>query len=310
MGNAVIIKPTSGVALTLIRYTEWLIEAGVPGNVVQVVTGAGATIGGYLVDTNKINCVSFTGSTEVGIALSQCSARYMHRILMELGGNDPFIVFDDANIEAAVEDSMLRLITAGQTCCTAKRFIVHNKVRERFTMLLIERLKKVKIGDPQLEDTELSCCVSEKAAKDVESQVNETISQGAELLFGGKCNGAFYEPTVLGSVTKDMDVAKDMEIFGPVFPIIGFDTEDEAVAVAIQTRYGLNAGVMSGDMIRGLRVASKIQAGTVVANGSGHWRNTGAPFGGYKMSGIGREGIRYTLEEMSQLKTIAIKGIN
>ena len=309
MGNAVIIKPSSDAALTLIRCTELLLEAGVPGNVAQIVTGPGASIGDYLVDTDQIDCINFTGSTEAGVSLTQRSAKYLHRVLMELGGNDPVVIFDDANIEAAVEDAMSRVSNTGQTCCATKRFIVHNAIREKFTQALIERLKKVKVGDPQLDETEMGCCVSEKAAREIEAQVNETVAQGAALLYGGTRDGAFYAPTVLGSVTKDMDVAKDMEIFGPVYPIIGFDTEEDAIAIANQTIYGLNGGVMSGDMIRGLRVASKIQAGTVVSNGMSQWRSDSAPFGGYKMSGIGREGLNFTLEEMSQLKTIVIKGV-
>ncbi len=309
MGNAVIIKPPSDVALTLIRFTELMHEAGIPGNVVQIITGPGNTVGDYLVDTDKVNAISFTGSTQVGSSIIERGAKYLHRNTMELGGNDPCVIFEDADMDLVMNEVMCRVQNAGQTCCASKRFIVQNTLKERFTECLIERLKQVKVGDPQLEETDMGPLVNERAAIGVEEQVNKTVGQGAKLLLGGKRCGAFYEPTVLGGVTKDMDIAKDMEVFGPVFPVIGFDTEEEAIAIANQTSYGLNGSVITADLKRSIRVASRIEAGTVVTNGASLWRRDIAPFGGYKMSGVGREGGRIALEEMSQMKTLVIKGV-
>lgn len=309
MGNAVIIKPPQDVTLSLILYTKLLLEAGIPAEAVQVVTGRGSSVGTNLVKTDKINAVSFTGSTEVGIEIYRNCAAYMHRMIMELGGNDPFVIFDDADLDMAVEECWMRLRNSGQTCCASKRYIVHNSVRQAFCDKLIAWLGKFPMGDPMKRETMIGTVINERAAKEIIRQIEHTVEQGARIVLGGGRNGAFVEPTVLMDVTPDMDVAKDMEIFGPVFPIIGFDTEDEAVEIANQTVYGLNAGCMSGDMIRSLRMARKLQAGTVVANGCSTWRGPEIPFGGYKMSGLLREGGRYSLLTMSEEKTVAIRRV-
>ena len=307
MGNSVVIKPPTDVTLSLIRYTELLIEAGVPGDVAQIVTGHGADVGDMVVRSEKADAISFTGSTEVGIEICRNSAPYLHRMIMELGGNDPFIIFGDADLGHAVQECWMRLRNCGQTCCASKRYIVHNSVKDAFAGKLVQWLTGFKTGDPADPATDVGTLINERAAKEVEEQIAHTVRQGAKLLYGGERKGAFLTPAVLVDVTPDMDVAKDMEIFGPVFPIIGFDTEEEALALANQTSYGLNAGCMSGDMIRALRVASKLQAGTVVLNGCSTWRGLEIPFGGYKMSGLGREGGRYSLLTMSQEKTVAIR---
>jgi len=309
MGNSVVIKPPSDVTLTLVRYTELMLEAGIPADVAQIITGRGSEIGELLVDNDDVSVISFTGSTEVGTRIVAKSAPHAHRVIMEMGGNDPFVIFEDADLKLAVEDCWMRVRNAGQTCCAAKRYIVHNLVKDRFAQMLVEWLGQFKMGDPTRPDTDIGTVINEKAARLVERQVNETLAAGAKLLCGGKRSGAFYEPTVLTDVTRDMPVAKDMEIFGPVFPIIGFDDEEEAVEIANQTCFGLNAGCLSADLTRSLRVASKLQAGTVVANGVGTWRAPEIPFGGYKMSGISREGGFYSLETFSQEKTIAIRRI-
>jgi succinate-semialdehyde dehydrogenase/glutarate-semialdehyde dehydrogenase len=308
-GNAVIIKAPSDAALSILRYTEILVTAGIPDGVVQVLSGPGQTVVDWLIDTDKINAVSFTGSTEVGIGLVTKSAKYLHKTFMELGGNDPCVIFEDANLDYAVGEAMTRILNAGQICCGTKRFLVHNTIKAQFVKKLTDAVSRVTVGNPLDPKVNMGPCVSESAAKKVAAQVGKTIEQGAKLAFGGKREGAFYTPTILDAVTKDMDIAKDMEIFGPVFPIIGFDSEAEAVAIANQTCYGLNAGVITGDLARGISVAAKLQAGTVVANGASLWRRDTAPFGGYKMSGMGREGIQDLIKEFTQRKTLVIKGV-
>lgn len=308
MGNVVIVKPSIDNPLHTIRLVELLRESGAPDGVCQVVTGKGSVIGPNLLHTRKIDAISFTGSTEVGQQLVRDSAEYLHRVFMELGGNDAMIVFDDVDIDYAVEQAIQgRAANAGQVCCSTKRFIVHNRIREQFTKKLCERLSQFKMGDPMDPATTMPCLINEQAAIEVEKQIAHTVSQGATLAMGGKrVNRTFIEPTVLSNVTAEMDIAVDMEVFGPVFPIIGFDTAEQAVAIANATRYGLNGGVVTNDPYKAFAVARKMQCGIVNLNGTGNYRTIDTAFGGYKMSGLGREGVSHTLEEMSQVKTYAI----
>lgn len=308
-GNAIIMKPPSDVALTVTRSMELLLEAGVPGNAAQIVTGSGAEIGKYLIETPLVDCVSLTGSTEVGKELCRMSAPYMHRTIMELGGNDPVVVFDDADMKYAVSQTFLRVVNSGQMCIAPKRWIVQNSIKEEFAAKTKALYESMKVGDPMDRNMMVGTLISEAAAKKVEAQVNKTVEQGAKVLVGGVRKGAYYMPTVLDNVTKDMDVAKDMEIFGPVLPIIGFDTEDEAVEICNQSTYGLSAGVITQDYRKGLRMAFRIQSGGVQVNGESAYRNTNVPFGGMKMSGLGREGTKECIEHFTELKSIILKDI-
>ena len=310
-GNSIIVKPSSDNPLSIIRLVEMLIEAGVPECAVQVVTGVGSVLGKWLISSPKINAVSLTGSTKAGIDVAKESAPHLHRFFLELGGNDAFVVYSDADIDLAVEEALVaRTLNAGQTCCAAKRFIVEKPVVEEFTTKLIERLKKIKIGNPLDPETEMGCLISEKAAIQVEEQVLHTVKQGANCIYGGKrLEKAFFQPTVLTNVIPSMDAAQDMEIFGPVFPVIAFETLDEAVEIVNQSMYGLMGGVMSRDMNKAMKTAARMESGGIVINGAGNYRPLEIPFGGYKKSGLGREGISYTLEEMTQIKTIIMKKI-
>jgi acyl-CoA reductase-like NAD-dependent aldehyde dehydrogenase len=310
-GNSIIVKPSSDNPLAIIRLVELLIEAGVPESAVQIVTGRGAVLGKWLISSPKINAVSLTGSTDAGIEVAKESAPHLHRFYLELGGNDALIVYSDADIDLAVEEAVFaRTLNAGQTCCAAKRFIVEKPAVEEFTAKLIERLKNIKIGNPLDPETEMGCLISEKAAVKVEEQVIRTVEQGAKCIYGGKrLEKAFFQPTVLADVTAAMDVAQNMEIFGPVFPVIAFDTMEEALEIVNQSMYGLMGGVMSRDMNKAMKTAAGMESGGIVINGAGNYRSLEIPFGGYKKSGIGREGISYTLEEMTQVKTIIMKKV-
>lgn len=308
-GNAIIMKPPTDVALTVIRSMELLVEAGVPGNAAQIISGRGAVIGDYLIETPLIDCVSLTGSTEVGIEITKKSAPYMHRVVMELGGNDPVIVFDDANLDYAVSQTFLRVVNTGQMCIAPKRWIVQNTIKEEFTKKVVALYETMKVGDPMDRTMQVGTVINEKAAIEIEEQVNKTVGQGAKVLIGGKRDGAYYYPTVLGNVTKDMDIAKDMEIFGPVLPIIGFDTEEEAIEIANNSCYGLSAGVITEDYKKGIRVAYQVESGGVQVNGESAYRNTNVPFGGMKLSGMGREGTRECIEHFTELKSIILKDI-
>lgn len=308
VGNAVIIKAPSDVALTVLRYAEILNEAGFPRGAVQALSGSGADMGEWLVATDKIDAVSFTGSTNVGSKLVEYSAPYFHHMLLEMGGNDPLIITEDADLDAAVAQSMCRMANAGQICCITKRFIVHNAIKDRYIQALAEAVGSIKVGDPADESSMMGCLVSERAAKEVISQVEETVAAGARLVCGGTREGAYVSPTVL-DCTREMPIASDLEVFGPVWAVVGFDSDEEAIEIANQSVYGLNGGVIAGTLERGISIASRIESGTVVCNGEGSFRNPKHAFGGYKRSGVGREGIADLMREFTQRKTLVVRGI-
>ena len=202
-----------------------------------------------------------------------------------------------------------RMYNTGQVCCASKRFLIHRSLVDEFTKKAIDRISAIKKGDPSKDDTEIGCLISEKAAIKVEEQVNKTVEQGGKILLGGKRNGAFYEPTVIGDVPKTADVAKDMEIFGPVVPVIAFDTEEEAVEIANASKFGLCGCVFTKDMKTAARVANALECGGSVINGASFFRSFEMPFGGYKASGIGTEGVFSTFNEMTHTKSIVLKNI-
>ena len=308
-GNSVVLMPSGKTPRSAVVLVELLHEAGAPVNAVSCVTGRGSVIGAAAAGDSRVAAVSFTGSTEVGISLAGTCAKALRPVSLELGGNDPLIIFDDCDFELALSEAVNgRVGNAGQTCCASKRFIVQRGIYRRFVSELAERLSKLKVGDPLDPTVELSPCVRESSARDVEEQINHTIRQGGRLVCGGKRNGAFVEPTVI-EAAKDTDIARDMEVFGPVWPVIPFDTEEEALEIANQTMYGLSSGVITSDMKTAMRVANNVQAGACIINGSGNYRLAHQPFGGYKYSGVGREGAVCTLEEMTQQKMISLKGI-
>jgi len=310
MGNAVIIKPSSYTPLAASIVTNLLIEAGVTPNAVQYITGSGAKIGDWLTTSPLVRAISLTGGTSAAVHIIEKSAPNIPRLFFELGGNDPLIIFGDADIELAVSESIGgRITNAGQICCCSKRFIVHNSVKEAFTEKLVRVLESIAPKNAADPDAVMGPVVSEAAAIEIINQVEKTVAQGAKCVLGGTREGAYVAPTVLTGVTSAMDIANAMEIFGPVFPIIGFDTFEEAIEIANGTPYGLQGGVITADMKTAMKAATQMQCGAVVINGSGNYRSAHQPFGGYKLSGLGREGILTTLDEMSQAKTISFKGI-
>ncbi len=311
MGNAVVIKPATDTPLANIRMAELLLEAGVAPEAVQLVTGSGARIGKWLCESPKIDCISLTGSTAVGIETARNAAAHLHEVGLELGGNDPLIIFDDCDLDQAVAEAVGgRFANSGQTCCASKRFIVQNSIKEAFTEKLVQAVSQLVVGDPFDEKTSYGPMVNPRALQDVMAQIKLTVEQGAKLLCGGEVvnNGVSVAPTVLGDVTREMSIANEMEIFGPVWPVIGFDTEEEAVELANHTPYGLSSGIITKDIFRALRMARQIDAGGVVLNGAGLYRTPEQPFGGYKSTGIGQEGGAHTLLSMSLNKTLILKG--
>ena len=310
MGNAVILKPASVNPLTLTRYVELLVEAGVPAGIISVVHGSGSVVGKTLTSSKKVDMVSLTGSTAAGIDAAKNCAEHCAHSSLELGGNDAFILCADGDMDLAIEETVWgRLYNTGQVCCASKRFLIENSVKDEYIKRMVEKINSLKVGNPQDMGTDIGCLVSEEAAIEVERQVNETIAAGAKLVIGGKRNGAFYEPTILDNVTPDMAVAKDMEIFGPVISVIGFDDLEEAVKIANSSSYGLSGSIITKDISKAIKVSEKMECGGFVINGASFFRSFEQPFGGWKYSGIGNEGIMTTLKEMSRMKTVILKNV-
>lgn len=310
-GNAVVIKPPSDCPLAVIQLVDCLHEAGVPAKAAQVVTGRGSVIGDALVGNPGIAAVTMTGSTETGTHIAEVAAKNLTRCFFELGGNDAFVIMDDADIDLTIGQALeSRVNNAGQVCCASKRYIVHESRVQEFTDKLVLALRQLRIGDPLDRSMDVGSMISEKARDEVLAQIRHTVEQGAALVYGGQPIGrSCMTPAVLTGVTGDMDVAKDMEIFGAVFPILSFRTLDEAIALVNQSSYGLNSAVFSKDMAKAISFAGHIQAGSAIINGGGNYRTAAMPFGGYKKSGIGREGSSRTLEEFTQEKSYVLKAV-
>ena len=309
MGNAAIVLPSSDNPLTLMRLTEILVEAGVPDGAIQCLTAPGAVKDAAVSDP-RVHLVTLTGSTEVGIGTAKIAAENLTHTALELGGNDAFIVLDDGDVDLAVDELIwARMYNTGQVCCASKRFLIHNSLKDEFAEKAVAKIKELNYGDPAKDETQIACLISEKAAIKVEKEVALTVEQGGRIILGGKRDGAFYEPTVIVDVPKTADVAKDMEIFGPVVPIIGFDTDEEAIEIANSSVFGLSSCVFSKDQKRAFKVARAMEAGGAVINGASFFRSFEMPFGGWKHSGIGTEGVMSTFDEMTRVKTIVLKNI-
>lgn len=310
-GNAIVVKAPEQNPMAVLRCHELLVEAGVPAEVVQILTGPGETTGAALVSDPRVASINFTGSSETGVSIAKAAAGNLTGYQFELGGNDALIICADADLDLAVSESADKSRNSGQACSAAKRFIVHNSIKEAFVQRLIdERLKPLVLGDPMEESTTMGPLISDAAAKGVEDQVSTTVDAGATVVLGGNRSGAFYEPTVLTDVTPDMDIAQDMEVFGPVWPVIGFDTVDEAIDIANGSHYGLGGGVITRDMRTAFKVVRGLKTGHVAVNGSGGFRAAELPFGGgQKMSGNSRESLSAVMSEVTQRKSVILRYI-
>ncbi len=307
-GNTIVVKAPSYDPMTLLVLHEMLHEAGLPAGVAQCLTGRGSVVGDLMVDDPRIACVNFTGSTEAGLSIAATAAKHLTEYKFELGGNDPFIVFEDADMDLVIKEAEDQARNNRQCCTGSKRFIVHNSLKDEFVKRLSAELDKLVIGDPMDPKVNMGPMIGERAAKTVEQQVNLTVSQGAKIARGGKRNGAFYDPTILVDVTPEMDIAGDMEVFGPVWPVIGFDTFQEAIDIANHSQYGLGGGVFSKNIYTCIQAAKKLKTGHIAINGSGNFRAAELPFGGgKKMSGNSRESLSKVMDEVTQLKSIVFR---
>ena len=310
MGNSIIVKPSNYNPLTLIEYVKLMIEAGVPAGCIQILTGDGPVAGQALAGHPGVHLVSLTGGTAAGIQTMGTASKNLTHIMLELGGNDAFIFLEDGDMDLAIpEVKWGRLYNGGQVCCASKRFLIHNSRKAEFIERVKELIASLKIGDPSSMETDMGPMININAAKRIEEQVNQTIAEGATLVCGGKREDAYYTPTILDNVTKDMEVMKDMEIFGPVIPVLGFDDVEEAIEIANQSSYGLCGCVITKDYSKGIKVANRLECGGAVVNGASFYRSFEMPFGGWKHSGIGNEGVLTTLQEMSRIKTVILKNI-
>jgi lactaldehyde dehydrogenase len=304
-GNAVIVKPPSDCPLTILKIAAILEEEGLTAAAHQVVTGPGAEAGEYLAQAPGINLISLTGSTRVGQRISRLAADTIKKVHLELGGSDATIVCRDADLNTAAEAVILGRLARGngQICCAVKRVFVARAVHDEFVEILAEKTKKLIVGDPLDERTDVGPLITENAAKDVEADIKTALAEGARLRAGGNRRGAFIDPTVLDLVPREAKILRE-ETFGPVVPVVAFDDLGEALRLANDTCYGLQSSLFTNDLATAFNMAYGLEVGGVIINWSSAVRVENLPFGGVKLSGHGREGIHDTLLEMTEQKTV------
>ncbi|HZW23082.1 NAD-dependent succinate-semialdehyde dehydrogenase [Noviherbaspirillum sp.] len=308
-GCSIIVKPAEQTPLSALALAALAEQVGIPGGVFQVLTGDAREIGGVLTASPVVRKLSFTGSTEVGrILMAQC-APTIKRLSLELGGNAPFIVFADADLDAAADGAVAaKYRNSGQTCVCANRFIVHDSVYDAFVQKMSERVAALKVGNGFEADVVQGPLIDDAALEKVVTLVNDARERGARVVTGGQrhaLGGTFFQPTVLADVTPDMRVAQE-EIFGPVAPVLRFKDDNEAIAMANDTESGLAAYFYTRDITRAWRVAEALEYGMVGLN-TGLISNEVAPFGGVKQSGFGREGSRYGIDEYLEIKYLCVQ---
>ena len=310
-GCPVVLKPATQTPFSALALAALAERAGLPVGLFSVVTGSATAIGGEMTSNPIVRKVTFTGSTEIGKLLMQQSATTVKKTSMELGGNAPFIVFEDADLDAAVDGAIMsKFRNTGQTCVCANRIYVQDKVYDTFVEKLKVAVGKLKIGDGLKGETQQGPLIDMKAVAKVEEHINDATSKGAKIVAGGKrhsLGGSFFEPTILTDVTPKMAVAKE-ETFGPLAPLFRFKTEEEVVKMANDTEFGLAAYFYSRDLGRVWRVAEQVEYGIVGIN-TGIISTEVAPFGGVKESGTGREGSKYGIEDYLEIKYMCIGGI-
>jgi succinate-semialdehyde dehydrogenase/glutarate-semialdehyde dehydrogenase len=311
-GCPMVVKPAEATPLSALALAVLAERAGVPAGVFSVITGEARKIGGEITSNPLVRKLTFTGSTEVGRILMEQSAKTVKKVSMELGGNAPFIVFDDADLDAAVEGAMAsKYRNAGQTCVCANRLYVHEKVYDEFAEKFVASVRKLKVGDGTEAGVTTGPLIDENAVRKVEEHIADALANGAKILTGGKrhaLGGTFFEPTVIGDAVMDIRAASE-ETFGPCAPLFRFSSDEEVVAMANDTEYGLASYFYSRDIGRIWRVAEALDYGMVGIN-TGMISTEVAPFGGVKQSGIGREGSKYGIEEYLTVKYLCMGGID
>jgi succinate-semialdehyde dehydrogenase / glutarate-semialdehyde dehydrogenase len=311
-GCSMVVKPATQTPYSALAFAELAERAGIPKGLLSVLTGSAAQIGGEMTRSPIVRKLTFTGSTEVGRTLMRQSADTIKKLSLELGGNAPFIVFDDADLDAAVDGAMVsKYRNTGQTCVCANRLYVQRGVLQAFTDKLVAKVKALKVGNGLEAGVTQGPLIDAKAVAKIEEHIADARAKGGEVLTGGKrhaLGGLFFEPTVIGGATAGMLFAKE-ETFGPLAPIFAFDTEAEVIALANDSEFGLASYFYSRDIGRVMRVAEKLESGIVGVN-TGLISTAEAPFGGVKQSGLGREGSKYGLEDFLEVKYICLGGLD
>ena len=310
-GCPVVIKPATATPYSALALAELAEEAGIEPGVVNILTGSARDIGGEMTGNPIVRKLSFTGSTEIGKVLMKQCAETVKKVSMELGGNAPFVVFDDADLDAAVEGAIMsKFRNTGQTCVCANRILVQDGVYEDFAKRLAVAVAKMKVGPGTEEGVSQGPLIDVSALEKVEEHVSDAIAKGAEIAIGGRRHergGTFYEPTVLTGVTTDMKVTRE-ETFGPVAPLFRFKDEEEALALANDTEFGLASYFYARDLGRVWRIAEGLESGIVGIN-TGIISTEVAPFGGVKESGVGREGSKYGMDDFLEIKYLCMGGV-
>ena len=305
IGNTIILKPASVIMQCGIEIEKTFDKDGVPQGVFQTVVGD-SSIAETLIDSDGINAISFTGSVPVGAKVAQRATSQLKKTVLELGGSDPFIVCEDADIEKASTGAVKgRFINCGQSCIASKRFIVVKEVADEFTEKFVQKTEQLRVGDPLSEDTDIGPLVNAKSLENMEGIVNRTIKSGAELLTGGKRingKGFFFCPTVFKDISPEMEIVQE-EVFGPVAPIITATDEKQALEIANDSKFGLGASIWSQDLEKAERLSSMVESGIVTVN-SVVVSDPRVPFGGIKNSGFGRELSRYGMLEFVNIKSV------
>jgi succinate-semialdehyde dehydrogenase/glutarate-semialdehyde dehydrogenase len=310
-GCSFVCKPATQTPYSALAMADLGARAGIPAGVLSVLTGDSSAIGGEMTSNPVVRKLTFTGSTEIGKKLMQQSAGTLKKLSLELGGNAPFIVFDDADLDAAVQGAIAsKYRNTGQTCVCANRLLVQDGVYDTFSAKLVDAVSKLRVGDGLRGATDQGPLIDRKALAKVEEHIADAVSKGAQVAYGGKrhaLGGTFFEPTVVTNVTPAMLMARE-ETFGPVAPLFRFRTEDEAVRMANDTEFGLAAYFYTRDLARSWRVSEALEYGIVGLN-TGLISTEVAPFGGMKESGFGREGSKYGILDYTELKYVCVGGI-
>ncbi len=311
-GCPMVVKPASATPYSALALAELADRAGIPAGVFSVVTGSSGAIGGEMTSNPIVRKLSFTGSTEIGKLLMKQCAGTVKKLSLELGGNAPFIVFDDADLDAAVDGAMAsKYRNTGQTCVCANRFLVHDGVYDAFMEKLANAVAKLRVGDGLKGEVEQGPLIDMAAVEKIESHIADGVAKGARLVAGGgrhELGGTFFQPTILADATSDMMVARE-ETFGPLAPVFRFETDEQAVQMANDTEFGLAAYFYGRDMGRVWRVAEALEYGIIGIN-TGIISTEVAPFGGVKESGIGREGSKYGIEDYLEIKYLCLAGMD
>ena len=301
-GNAVIIKPASDTPLSALKLTEILVEAGVPAEAVQCVTGSGGSIGDALVADDRVRKVTFTGSKEVGEHI--CRTAGLKKVTMELGSNSPLIVMPDADMEKVVAGTVASgFSNAGQVCISAQRILTNERVYGDYLDALTEGVKGLSTGDPLDGTVKMGPMVRAQDAVRVNEWVTEAVAGGARTVVGGEYEGAMHAPTVVADVSPEMRISCD-ELFGPAVAVTPFSDIDQAIAMANDTNYGLSAAIFTQNIDWAMKFAREVDSGNLMINSGPQWRADLMPYGGVKDSGMGKEGPRYAVEEMTELKMV------